>query len=199
MAETAAGSLAPGAFQVTLEMCPATDHEANARVHFYAALMAMTISELLKKTVMEIRKEGPKQESEALRQAAQKEYSVSQLITATKEVCLNWLQQDAMEQGSEAMSEWLAAFFQAAASAIDYKYPEPPLSALTPAYQFCLEKSVFCRETASRVCRALGFIDLDGAFDRHMKDILVLSPARENILEKALTLPIDQIRKESLW
>lgn len=199
MTEQVASSPTPELFQVTQEMCPATDHEANARIHYYAALMTTTIADVLKEAIMAIRNQGPKQEREIVREAAQKEFSQSQLIVATKEVCLNWLQQDAMEQGGESMPEWLVAFFQAAANAIDYKFPDPPLARLAPDYQFCLDKEFFCRKTAEKVCLELGFADLAGAFDQVVEKKLVLNLARQNILQRALSLPMDQILQESLW
>jgi len=199
MTDTTSKPEALESFRAEVEHTPSSDEEMEARALFYAALMTRTIAAALETTIKEIRKSAATLPEERLRQVAQKEYDPVQLISANKEISLCWLQQDAQEQGGKEMPPWLGEFFTKVAAAIENRYPFPAYKDILPEYWFCLTKDTFCWEAADLALQALGFGDARKAFVEKIEQGVVRSQAREHMLEKALTLPIEAIREQSLW
>jgi len=190
---------APEAFRVRLEHMPSSDEEMMARALYYAAFMTRTIAQELERTIKEIRKNAAALPDERLREAAQKEYDAVQLIAANKEISLCWLQQDAQEQGGTDMPPWLSEFFSRVAAAIENRYPFPAYKDILPEFWFCMTRDTFCWEASDLALQALGFAGARQAFVDKFEQDVVRSTAREHMLEKALTLPIETIREQSLW
>jgi len=198
MTNSTPGEVATPDFKAEPEHRPASDAEMYARVHFYTGALTHTIAKVLEETVKGIRRDADQLDEPELRLLAQKDYEVPQLIAANKEVVFNWMQQDLMEQGGEDAQEWLTNFLTIAAQAIENRYPEPPFKDVVPEYRFCITKGLFCHETAERVLLALGF-GRNRAFIGPIEEKLEQSTARQDILKKSLTLPIEEIKEQSLW
>ena len=199
MQETRGEELPPGLFQVRPEHCPATKDELYQRLNFYASWMGVAVSDALYECLTELRLAAPKLPSDEVRQLALKGFTDEEYAAAVKEILCIWFHLEAMDQGGESSPPWLISFLRLAFNASDYLIANPKALDVMNAYSEHGDIGSLCREAATRACHALGFGEYSPGFSAALeKAFFQTGPQRQQILEEALTLPLETMRSRPL-
>ncbi len=199
MHETRGEELPPGLFQARPEHRPATKEEWNERLNFYACWMGVAVSDALYECLMALRQAAPNLPNNTVRNLALKAYSDEEYAAGVKEVLCIWLHLEAMDQGGDNSPPWLLTFLRLAFSASDHLIAEPPALAVMHSYEDFGDVVVLCRAAANRTCRALGFAEFSPGFAAALEKVfLQTAPQRQQILQEALTLPLETVRTRPL-
>jgi hypothetical protein len=199
MHETRGEELPPGLFQARPEHRPATNEEWNERLNFYACWMSVAVSDALYECLMALRQAAPNLPNDIVRNLALKAYSDEEYASAVKEVLCIWLHLEAMDQGGDKTDQWLLTFLRLAFSASDHLIPEPEALTVMHSYEDFGDVVSLSRAAAARTCRALGFGDFSPGFSAAVERVfLKTSPQRQQILQEALTLPLETMRTRPL-
>lgn len=199
MQETRGEELPPGLFHARPEHCPATKDELYERLNFYASWMGVAASDALYECLMQLRQAAPRLPSDAVRQLALKGFTDEEYACAVKEILCIWFHLEAMDQGGDNSPEWLLSFLRLAFNASDYLIATPKALDVMNSYEDCKESVSLCRAAAIRACHALGFGEYSPGFSAALERVFLRSaPQRQQILEEALTLPLETMRSRPL-
>lgn len=183
-----------GRFTVSSEHTPKSKGETYKRLHYYVAKMGVTVSDQLQHTLVDLRRNAHTLPDAAMQKLALKGFSDDEFVFAVKEILCIWLHLESVEQGGESMPAWLLTFLRLAFGATDYMIPKPKAKDVVLSYENCGNISDLCFEASTRVATALGFGQSSATFAPAFAPILIqAAPLRQQILEKALTLPVDII------
>ena len=199
MSGSGGDELPPGLFRVRAEHCPRTKDELHERLNFYASWMGVAASDALYECLMRLREAAPKVPDDAVREIALKGYSDEEYARAVKEIVCIWFHLEVMDQGGYDAAPWLLSFLRMAFSASDYLIESPPAIEVMHAYEDHGDTVSMCRLAAVRVCSWLGFGDYAPGFAVAVeRTFFGTAPQRQQILEEALTLPVETIRSRPL-
>ncbi|GEM_PF-1507843 len=195
MRETRGEDLPPGLFTVRPEHCPTSKEELYERLNYYAAWMGVAVSDALYECLVDLRNAADKLPHEAARRLALKAFTDEEYAAAVKEILCIWFHLEAMDQGGDEAPEWLLSFLRSAFVASDYLITEPKALDVMHAYEDFGDSVSLCRQCAIRACRALGFGHYSPGFGAAVEPVLFRTgPRRQQILEEALTLPLETVK-----
>jgi hypothetical protein len=185
-------------FRVRPEHAPRSKPETYKRLHYYVAKMGVTVSDQLQAVLIDIRRNAYSLPPD-IQRTALKGFSDDEFVSTVKEILCIWMHLEAVDQGGEFMPAWLLTFLRLGFGATDYMIPKPKAIDVMLSYDDCDEYLALVRQVAYKIAHMLGF----GAHARIFADPLAqilteTGPLRQQILEKALTLPIETILQQAL-
>lgn len=191
--------LPPGLFHARPEHCPRTKDELYERLNYYASWMGVAASDALYECLADLRQAAPRLPNDAVRQLALKGFDDNEYASAVKEILCIWFHLEAMDQGGERAPEWLLSYLRLAFNAGDYLIAEPKAIDVINSYDDHKDAVSLCRAAAVRVCRHLGFGEYSDGFSAAIERVFFsTAPQRQQILEEALTLPLETMRSRPL-
>lgn len=191
--------LPPGLFHARPEHCPRTKEELYERLNYYASWMGVAASDALFESLTALRQAAPRLPNDEVRALALKGYTDEEYTSAVKEVLCIWFHLEALDQGGERAPEWLLSYLRLAFNAGDYLIATPKAMDVISSYDDHNDVVSLCQAAAIRTCRALGFGEYSEGFSAAIDRVFfATAPQRQQILEEALTLPLDTMRSRPL-
>jgi len=179
------------------EQNPRSREETYKRLHYYAARLALAVSDHLQDALINLRRKAYGLTDPELKKLALKGYSDEEYVTAVKEILCIWLHLEAVEQGGEEMPRWLLSFLRLTFGATDYIINEPKALDVVHSYEPSDDLNTLCQQTSLRACRALGFGDAANQFVPAILPVLMQTTSvRHQILERALVTPLERIEAQ---
>ena len=184
-----------GLFQVRLEHCPRSKEETYERLHFYVSWLGVAVADSLQDCLLDLRRKAGMTDNRAVQRLLLKGYSDEEYVAAVKEILCIWLHLEVIDQGGEEAPEWLVSFLRLAFGCTDRLIAEPKAWNVLSSYEHCEDFVSLCRQTSMRVSRSLGFAEhAEGISPAFHPALIQSSSRRQQILEEALTLPLETIR-----
>jgi hypothetical protein len=186
-------------FQVRPEHAPKSKPETYKRLHYYVAKMGVTVSDQLQSALIDLRRNAHYLPDQSLQRLALKGYSDEEFVSAVKEIVCLWMHMEAMDQGGEDMPRWILTFLRLGFGATDYMLPRPKAMDVMMSYEHCDDYAALTLQSSVKIARILGFGNNSNTFAAAIGPVLLqTAPLRQQILEKALTLPIETILNQAL-
>lgn len=177
-------------FQASDEFMPADQFEFADRLEYYLVRLSFASVELVKEFMLALTAQVLEEEDKVNFPLLEDAH----LAGSSKELLCVWLHQEALEQGGEAMPEWLLYFLRAALFLTDAALPDMKMNDVFDCYDRCESFKDFCELASDRVAsHVLPGVDTLGFTGQ--KWGLVRSPVRNAILSEALALPASDIRR----
>ncbi len=200
MASGTAEEIPEGVFRVNPEHTPQSKQEAYRRLHYYVAKMGVTVSDCLQDALIRQRKAAFEMTDRQLLKTALKGFSDDEFLPAVKEITVVWLHLESLDQGGHDMPGWLLTFLRLAFGATDYLYPEPKSVEILKAYEYCESIHTLYQEASYRAAWSLGFREPASYFASIIIPLFIdTGPLRQQVLQKALTLPASALLTHSLF
>ncbi len=181
------------------EHSPKSRDETYQRVHYYVAKLSVTASDQLQQALINLRRSAYNLTDANLQRLALKGYTDEEFASAVKEILCIWLHMEAMDQGGDGMPEWLLTFLRLAFAASDYVIQKPSAHDVMMSYEHCENLASLAVQTSMRVTRWLGLGEHADQFAPSIYPVLLeTAQARQQVLERALTLPRQALLTESV-
>ncbi len=183
-------------FRVLPEHCPRTAKEKYKRLHFYVSKLGVAVSDFLIESLLNLRSSAHLYQDAQIQQLALKGYNDEEYTSSVKELLCIWLHLEAMDQGGDAMPDWLLRFLRLAFGATDILIPRPRAQQVLNSYGHCADEESLITESALRAGHALGFGETATIFAPNLSPILSdTGKVRQTILQEALALPLEKVTK----
>lgn len=177
---------------------PKSDEERNFRLDYYTCRLAITASEQLTEALIGLRNAADRLQPPELGTLALKQFKQEEFSAAVKEIVCIWIHQEAVDQGGDALPEWLRQFFRLAFGAADYMIAKPTAWEVMHAYGRCHDMVALCMEACCRVCDELGFGIASMTFSPAvMPIVLQTGQIRQRVLQEALALSLKELRRQA--